>query len=360
MGRLTQLLASALLTVGHQLDPHQAVACLQGLTSPRCLLNPSLQVAPLNRLLLVLVSGQGQAAALRRLHPQELAEAAAAAAAMQLAVQQQQQHQQDPGAPQLQISRGVNQQAPAPQQQQQQQQQQQLAVFDAVDNSSSNGAGPLALLSPLQQLWKQLAAVAMPQLQGSFSFDTLSLLALSFARAGKADSVFVNNVTNAALGKVTTFGESPAAVVQLLQALALASSSSSSNAGQQQQQKLLDALGQVISQNKAQYTPQQLTDAATAFAQLRHYNEPACLAICKAASRSLKHWPAGCIVSLLGALAKLRFRDEVMLRAAVKVLPGKVAAGGLSGGQLADVLAALLALSYTAPDLEQLVTAVMR
>jgi hypothetical protein len=371
MGRLTQLLASALLAVGHHLDPHQAVACLQGLTSPACILNPSLQVAPLNRLLLMLLAGEGQAAALRRLHPQELADVAAAAAAMQLAAVQQQREQeeeqqqqgvqlQQPGSQQLQLIPNARQQAAA----KASRATQQLAVYDAVDNSSSDSsnsdAGPLALLSPLQQLWTQLALVALPQLQGSFSFDMLALFALSYARAGQADSAFINSITNAALSKAGKFTESPAAVVQLLQALALASSkSSSSSTASVQQQQLLDVLGAAISQRKALYSPQQLTDAAAAFAQLKHYNETACLAICKVASRSLKYWPAPCIVTLLGALAKLRFRDEVLLRAAVKVLPGKVAAGGLSGQQLADVLASLLQLSYTAPDLEQLVTAVM-
>jgi hypothetical protein len=322
-----------------------------------------LQVAPLNRLLLVLLAGQGQAAALRKLHPQELADAAAAAAAMQLAaVQQQQAHeqgvqqpQQRPGAQQLQIAADGAQRTAAATGGAAQQ----LAVFDAVETtSSSSDAGALALLSPLEQLWTQLAAVAVPQLQGSFSFDALALLTLSFARAGKADDKFLISVTNAALCKTQKFVESPTAVVQLLQALAVADSKGSSTSGQHQQQ-LLKALAAALAQSKAQYTPQQLTEAAAAFAQLGHYNEAACLAICKVASRSLKHWPASCVATLLGALAKLRFRDEFLLRAAVKVLPAKVAAGGLSGQQLADVLAALLQLSYNAPDLERLVTAVM-
>jgi hypothetical protein len=325
-------------------------------------------VAPLNRLLLVLLAGQGQAAALRKLHPQELADSAAAAAAMQLAAVQQQrvheqgvqQPQQRPGAQQLQIAADGAQGTAAATGNAAQQ----LALFDAVttssssSSSSSSDAGALALLSPLEQLWTQLAAVAGPQLQGSFSFDALALLAVSFARAGKADDAFLISVTNTALGKAQKFVESPTAVVQLLQALAVANSNRSSNSGQHQQQ-LLKALGAALAQSKAQYTPLQLTEAAAAFAQLGHYNEAACLAICKVGSRSLKHWPASCIATLLGALAKLRFRDEALLRAAVKVLPAKVAAGGLSGQQLADVLAALLQLSYNAPDLERLVTAVM-
>jgi hypothetical protein len=321
-------------------------------------------VAPLNRLLLVLLAGQGQAAALRKLHPQELADAAAAAAAMQLAAVQQQwaqeqgvaKPQRSPGEQQLQIAAdGAYRTAAAPGNAARQ-----LSLFDAVQtsNSSSSDTGALALLSPLEQLWMQLAAVAVPQLQGSFSLDALALLVLSFAKAGKADDEFLINATNAALGKAQKFVEGPAAVVQLLQALALADSKGSSTGGQHQQQ-LLGALAAALAQTKAQYTPQQLTDAAAAFAQLGYYSDAACLAICKVASRSLKHWPASCIATLLGALAKLRFRDEVLLRAAVKALPAKVAAGGLSGQQLADVLAALLQLSYNAPDLEQLVTAVM-
>jgi hypothetical protein len=315
----------------------------------------------------VLLAGQGQAAALRKLHPQELAGAAAAAAAMQLAAVQQQraqeqgeqQLQQQPRTQQLQIEADATKRqaataAPA----------QQLAIYDAVETSSSSGsssdAGALALLSPLEQLWTQLAAVAVPQLQGSFSFDMLALLALSFARAGKADNELLISVVNAALGKANKFSESPAAVVQLLQALAVASSKGIRSSSGQHQQQLLGALGAALAQGKAQYTPQQLTEAAAAFAQLGFYSEAACLAICKMGSRSLKHWPASCIATLLGALAKLRFRDEMLLRSAVKVLPAKVAAGGLSGQQLADVLAALLHLSYNAPDLEQLITAVMR
>eukprot|EP00775_Hariotina_reticulata_P009355 gene9355-9518_t len=204
----------------------------------------------------------------------------------------------------------------------------------------------LALLSPFERIWPLLERVAVPQLP-TFSAASLAQLAHSFAAASHASHHLMLSVCNAALAKTHKF-DTPESILQLLQALAITNMSG--------QQQLLEALCRQMAANKAAFSSLQLVEAATALEQLPHYSEEACLAVCKAASRSTKRWPSGQLVRLLVCLAKLQYRDEPMLQAAVKQL---TVAGvpQLSGAELADVLWVVLQLGYDAPALEQLVAA---
>jgi hypothetical protein len=321
-----------------------------------------LQELALSRLLQQLMAQE--AAALWQLHSHELAQLAAAAAAIQQAMaaaasRDQERHQQPPASSDLGSSSpprttllrtalpGKNssssssaKQVPgngaAPL----------LPPVPSLRGSAASSGARLALLSPMERLWPLLERVALQQLP-TFSAASLSSLAHSFASSSQASHQLMLSVCNAALAKPHKF-DMPESIVPLLQALTLS--------GLRGQLQLLEALCSQLAANKATFSPLQLVEAITALEQLPYYNEQACLAVCKAASRSTKRWPSGLLVRLMVCLAKLRYRDELLLQAAVKQLT-LAGVPQLSGAELGEVLWALLQLGFDSPVLEQLVAA---
>jgi hypothetical protein len=112
----------------------------------------------------------------------------------------------------------------------------------------------------------------------------------------------------------------------------------------------------------------QVAAAAAALARLGHYHEPALLSLCKAGVRTLKHWRCEHVASLLTSLERLRYRDQPLLAAAVKVLRRAAAAAAdgqqlqqvMTVQQMADSLAAVLQLGFSGTQLEELLMVVCR
>lgn len=315
-----------------------------------------LQVPALDRLINVLMQDDGSK--LWKLRSNELADLACAAAVIQRTLQQQNSSSSRKGSSNmdsssrvpslLEASHGQVPAAAGP-----------AEALVQIQDSSSSSSGALALQTPLQRLWTQLRQVVQPQLD-NFSAGSLSLLLHGFVTADTADNELLLLITAAALSRSGKF-EDPATLTRMLHALATYSKSHSTNSSQissKPVQQLLTALSSILAQNKSQFSSSQLISCVTALAQLQHYSEEVCLAVCKVACRTLRHWQPDQVVDLIRALVQFRYRDELLLKAVVKYLPDHV--GGLSVGGAADVLVGLLQLSYKQPDVEKLMMAVLR
>jgi hypothetical protein len=344
--RLISLLSSAVLECEPRLDAHQVLLCLTTLTSPACLQvqrqGRRQEAATLSRLIARLVANGG--AALRELHSGELAAAAAAAEAAQRVLQQyqQQQQQQDRST----SSQDQDKHAGA---------QLQPALPAAAGPSATVLDGDTAadgamLLVPMAQLWPLLETIAAPKLH-AFSVSSLATLALAFSRAGVGgDSGLMARIVSSALPRAAKYLDGPPRdTVALLQALAI----NGTRGGRverlaPQTSALVDILGDTLAARKTDARPVELAAGLQAFALLRRHHVGACVAASKAGTRGMRRWPPVAAVSLLSSLAVLRHRDDPLIAAAARVLPG--AAATLPVNALAEALWAPLSVGFRAPN----------
>ncbi|GBF95137.1 hypothetical protein Rsub_07721 [Raphidocelis subcapitata] len=344
-----RILAPGIEATADQMDPHQAAACLGAFGSLRCA-----PPAALTRVAARLAADRG--AALRALHPWELAGAARALAALRdqeeagaaeaaaaaAAARAGTEFSPPPGPGGGQTSGSASQALLAPG----------AAGAATPDALSPVGAaadgGALARASPVEALWTLLPEVARTRLH-DFPADDLAAIAWALARRGRASKRFMADACTAALPRPEKFG--PGATAALTCALAEAGHAD---------ELLLGALARRAEGAKAEFTAAQLAGMLHAHADLGFYSAPFAEAAAKAATRAgaLRGAPPAAAASLVSAFARLRHADGPLLSQFSGLLPGLAARLGARG--VVDALWALLHLGHAGPRLEAALPSVLR